>query len=302
MDLVYLHTFREVARWGSFTRAAEELGYAQPSVTAQMQKLEQSYGAPLFERFGKRLRLTQAGEALLPYALELIRIYGESKDVVGRQASGPITIGTIDSLAAFFLPPHLQSFRQSYPDVELVLQTGSETAIMQQVKEGLLDMGFIFDRPCTDQDLVVHAIRSDELVVIMPPDHRLADRAVITVHDLDGESLVVTEEGCTYRGMLLEALREAGTPKRITCQFSNPEAIKQCVRAGLGIALLPRMTVDREIAEGWLKAAPFEENKPTFYIQLIHHKKKWLSQAMEFWVQLVTNQEGGKTSWTSPIT
>lgn len=101
MELVYLHTFREIARWGSFTRAAEELGYAQPTVTAQMQKLEHSYGAPLFERFGRKLRLTQAGEVLLPYAQELIRLYGESKEVVSRQLSGPVRIGTIDTLAAF---------------------------------------------------------------------------------------------------------------------------------------------------------------------------------------------------------
>ena len=104
MDLLYLHTFREVARWGSFTRAADELGYAQPTVTAQMQKLEQSYGALLFERHGRKLRLTQAGEALLRYARELTRLYGESKDVVSSQSRGPIRIGTIDTLAAYFLP------------------------------------------------------------------------------------------------------------------------------------------------------------------------------------------------------
>ncbi|KQL46257.1 LysR family transcriptional regulator [Brevibacillus choshinensis] len=293
MELVYLHTFREVARWGSFTRAAEELGYAQPTVTAQMQKLEQSYGAPLFERFGRKLRLTQAGEVLLPYAKELIRLYGESKDVVSRQLSGPIRIATIDTLAAFYLPPHLQMFRQSFPDVDLILQTGSEDTILQQIREGLVDVGFIFDRLCTDDDLVTRVVREEELVIVMPPDHQLASTLAITVHDLQDESLIVTEEGCTYRGMLLETLRDEGVAHRIACQFSNPEAIKQCVRCGLGAALLPQMAVEKEIREGSLRAVPFHTDKPPFFIQVVYHKKKWLSQALEQWIQNVTSEGGG---------
>lgn len=294
MDLLYLHTFREVARWGSFTRAAEELGYAQPTVTAQMQKLEQSYGALLFERHGRKLRLTQAGEALLPYARELTRLYGESKDVVSSQSRGPIRIGTIDTLAAYFLPPYLQSFRQSFPEVDLVLQTASEPEILQQVKEGYLDMGFIFDRCTTDTDLITDVIRQEELVIVMPPDHPLASAVFLSVQELAKESLVLTEEGCTYRGMLMEALREAGIAKRVACQFSNPDAIKSCVRCGLGVALLPIMAVERERKEGSLAAVPFQSDKPPFYIQLVYHQKKWLSPSMEWLIQSLTSQKRGE--------
>ncbi|RNB86725.1 LysR family transcriptional regulator [Brevibacillus nitrificans] len=292
MELVYLHTFREIARWGSFTRAAEELGYAQPTVTAQMQKLEHSYGAPLFERFGRKLRLTQAGEVLLPYAQELIRLYGESKEVVSRQLSGPVRIGTIDTLAAFFLPPHLQRFRQAIPAVDLVLQTGSEAAILQQIKEGLVDIGFIYDRLCSDDELVVKVIRQEELVMIMPPDHLLATRSSLTVQDLRDASLIVTEEGCTYRGMLLSLLQDVGVSYRIACQFSNPEAIKQCVQCGLGVALLPRMAVEKEIREGGVVAVPFQTGRQPFFIQLVYHKKKWLSQAMEQWINSIASEGG----------
>ncbi|MFS0553662.1 LysR family transcriptional regulator [Brevibacillus sp. 179-C9.3 HS] len=291
MELVYLHTFREVARYGSFTRAAEELGYAQPTVTAQMQKLEQSYGAPLFERYGRKLRLTQAGEALLPYARELIRLYGESKEVIKQQATGPITIGTIDTLAAFFLPPYLQAFCQEFPQVDLVLRTAGGAEIVQQIRDGYLDMGVIFDRPCADPELVTHVIREEELVIIMPPEHRFARAATVTVHDLDREPLVLTEEGCTYRGMLLAAFGEMGMTHRIACQFSNPEAIKQCVRCGLGVALLPLMAVKRELAEGVLTAIPFQSDKPPFSIQLVYHKKKWLSPSMVSLVDTITRSK-----------
>lgn len=292
MELVYLHTFREVARWGSFTRAAEELGYAQPTVTAQMQKLEQSYGAPLFERFGRKLRLTQAGEALLPYARELIRLYGESKDVVKRQMSGPVRIGTIDTLAAYFLPRHLQWFRQQFTDVDLLLHTGSEAAILQQIKDGLLDVGFIFDRFCKEDEVIARVVRKEELVVVLPPVHRLASASVIRAMDLQGESLIVTEEGCTYRRMLLEALRDAGTGYRIACQFSNPEAIKQCVRSGLGVALLPRMAVEKEVVDGELSAVPFDTARAPFFIQVVYHQKKWLSQGMQAWIESIAGEGG----------
>ncbi|MCE0451706.1 LysR family transcriptional regulator [Brevibacillus sp. AF8] len=291
MELVYLHTFREVARYGSFTRAAEELGYAQPTVTAQMQKLEQSYGAPLFERYGRKLRLTQAGEALLPYARELIRLYGESKEVIKQQTTGPIAIGTIDTLAAFFLPPYLQAICQQYPQVDLVLRTAGEAEIVQQIRDGYLDFGIIFDRPCTDPELITHVIREEELVIVIPPTHRFTTATVLTVHDLSGESLVLTEEGCTYRGMLLEAFGEVGMTQRIACQFSNPEAIKQCVRCGLGVALLPLMAVKRELTEGVLRAIPFQSNKAPFSIQLVYHKKKWLSPSMVTLVDTITRSQ-----------
>jgi DNA-binding transcriptional LysR family regulator len=102
MEFTYLKTFREVARLGSFTRAAEVLGYAQSSITAQIQKLEDSYGAVLVERFGRSMKLTIAGEALLQYANELQRLHEESKEVVSRQSKGTLSIGTIETLAAFF--------------------------------------------------------------------------------------------------------------------------------------------------------------------------------------------------------
>ncbi|MEI0740326.1 LysR family transcriptional regulator [Paenibacillus sp. JTLBN-2024] len=104
MDLTYLNTFREVALRQSFTRAAEELGYAQSSVTTQIQKLEKAYGVQLFERFGKGLRLTSAGEELLRFTVQMLDLHQQSKERLGRQSGGTLSIGTIDSLAAYFLP------------------------------------------------------------------------------------------------------------------------------------------------------------------------------------------------------
>jgi DNA-binding transcriptional LysR family regulator len=118
MDFIYLRTFCEVATCGSFTQAAETLGYGQPSVTMQMQKLEEQYGAVLFERYGRRMQLTQAGEVLLPYARQILELQSEAKARISAQDMGTITIGTIETLATFYLPPLLQTFRRAHPGID----------------------------------------------------------------------------------------------------------------------------------------------------------------------------------------
>ncbi|MGZ4164842.1 MAG: LysR family transcriptional regulator, partial [Tumebacillaceae bacterium] len=110
MNLAFLQTFCEVAKWGSFTRAADELGYAQSSVTMQIQKLEETYGVVLVERYGRKMRLTDAGEELLRYAKQMVALYEESKASLRQQKTGTLKIGTIETVAAFYLPAILQTF------------------------------------------------------------------------------------------------------------------------------------------------------------------------------------------------
>src|SRR5262249_53040168 len=136
MNLTYLQTFIKVAECGSFTKVAEQSGYAQSSITTQIQKLEQSYGVPLFERFGRKVRLTQAGEALQKYALEMLKLYSESQAVVSSQVSGTLTIGTIETLASFYLPPYIQTLRHLYPRLTISLRSSTEESIIKTVKAG----------------------------------------------------------------------------------------------------------------------------------------------------------------------
>lgn len=287
MELTYLRTFCEVAKHGSFTRAAEHLGYAQSSITTQIQRLEESYGAVLVERFGRSMRLTIAGEALLPYAKEVLRLHEESKEVVSRQSKGTLSIGTIETLAAYYLPPHLQTYRQQYPDISIMLQPGNEPIIIEQVKEGALDVGIILDPPFSDPELHTHVLREEELVIIANPEHRFKGLNAIQAEDLAGEPLILTEDGCTYRAMLLKVLRGSEIDFKPSYEFGNLEAIKQCVVYGLGVALLPRIAVADEIRKRQLIAVPFAHPECKFYTQLIYSKKKWQSKAFLGFVDLI---------------
>ncbi|CAM3178063.1 LysR family transcriptional regulator [Paenibacillus lupini] len=287
MELTYLKTFCEVAKWGSFTRTAENLGYAQSSITTQIQRLEESYGAVLFERFGRSMRLTIAGEALLPYAKEVIRLHEESKEVVSKQSKGTLSIGTIETLAAYYLPPYLQTYRQQYPDISIMIQPANEPFIIESVKEGTLDVGIILDPPFADPELHTQVLREEELVIIANPEHRFSQLSEIQVEDLAGEPLILTEDGCSYRAMLLKVLRHSEIDFKPSYEFGNLEAIKQCVVYGLGVALLPRIAVADDIQKQKLIAVPFNHPECRFYTQLVYSKKKWQSKAFIGFVDLI---------------
>ncbi|WP_010494772.1 LysR family transcriptional regulator [Paenibacillus elgii] len=279
MELTYLKTFREVAKSGSYTRAAELLGYAQSSITTQIQKLEESYGVVLLERYGRNMKLTIAGETLFAYANNILSLHEESKEVLSRQSRGTLSIGSVESLAAYLLPQYLQSYRQAYPEIHVNLQPSNEPFIIEAVKEGSLDIGIILDALFTDPELHSEILREEELVIVAHPTHKFKDLNEVQVHHLDNESLIITEEGCTYRAMLLKALKFSQVNYTLSYEFGNIEAIKQCVVYGLGVALLPRMVVAEELTKGLLIAVPFQHPDCKFYTQLIYSKKKWKSKA-----------------------
>ncbi|TVY01069.1 LysR family transcriptional regulator [Paenibacillus cremeus] len=290
MDLQCLQTFKEVAKQGSFTKAAEELGYVQSSVTAQIQKLEKECGVVLFERFGRRMRLTPSGEVLLQYATRILLLTEEAKQTVSSQTSGSIVIGTIETLAAFFLPPLLQRFRELYPQINVILQPGSEPAIIQAVREGECDVGLLLDRPYADPDLTCIAIREEPIVLLGPANTHHAQLQPLTLQDVAQQPLIVTEPSCTYRSALERELREQQMTYHFAYELGSIEAIKQCVIYGLGLGLLPAVAVREELENGKLKQLPFQLPDPPFYTQLIHHRKKWLSAPLTDFIRLLTAQ------------
>ncbi|MCD9025994.1 LysR family transcriptional regulator [Cohnella silvisoli] len=297
MDLIYMKSFLEVARCQSFTKAAENLGYVQSSVTAQIQKLESEYGVVLFERFGRTMRLTSAGEQLRDTFVRILEIYDDSKRLIARQAKGNLEIGTIESLMAFFLPPVFHRFLQSFPEINLQVNEINEANILQSIRSGLLDLGILLDRPIVDDDIESIAIRKEPLVLVAKPEHPLCSADQVSIAELDGQFLIVTEQGCTYRAAFERLLGQHGVTYHIHHEFGSLEAIKQCVGYGLGIALVPHIAVTRELTDRRLVALPFTHPDITFFTQIVHHKKKWLNPAVRHLIELLT--ETGNTTLAS---
>jgi DNA-binding transcriptional LysR family regulator len=296
MDFTYLRTFCEVAKCGNYTRAAEALGYAQSSVTTHLRKLEEQYGAVLFERRGRRMHPTQAGEALLPYAQQILALNAEAKVRLAEQQTGTLTIATIETLAAFYLPPVLRAMREAYPRLTIALRPGTEASIIQAVRQGECDLGLILDRVVAHEELVCVPLRKEELAVVTQTvggagtqaDAEYGTAEGLSARDLTDARLLLTEEGCTYRAVLLEALRQAGAPYQVIGEFGSLETIKQCVMGGLGVAFLPQFAVRDEVAQGTLRAIPYA-GPSDLYTQAIHREKKWRSRAFEHVLKLISH-------------
>ncbi len=286
MDLNYLNTFRVVALQRSFTRAAAELGYAQSSVTMQMQKLEQYYDVKLFERAGRGLRLTSAGDELLKVALQMLELHQLSRESLTRQSGGTLTIGTIDSIAAYVLPGVIQRLRAQYPDLAIRIVTGREQLMIRRVKEGELDVCLLLEDGAPAADLQWIAVREEPLVFLTNSAGRaMSDSS--RLEELHDAEWIMAEESCNYRSMLERVLRAEGISYRIALELGNPEAIKRCLAAGAGVSLLPRMAAEEEIRQGKLAVLPIRHPAIRLDLLLGLRPKKWISQPLRTFMEMI---------------
>lgn len=257
MELRLLVTFEKVATALSFTRAAAELKYAQSSVTSQIRALESSLGAELFDRLGSRIRLTEAGERLLPYARRMIELAEEARAAVAdaEEPAGTLALGTMESLTSYRLPPLLELFHHRYPRVRLSLRTTIGDETRQALRQGTYDLGFLMEERTEHAGLESVVLTVEPLALVAAPGHPLAGRPVAT-SELVREPLLATEPGCAYRD-LFERELAALAPVEFM-EFGTIEATKRAAAAGLGISLLPEVTVAAELAEGSLVRLPWE--------------------------------------------
>lgn len=287
MELRLLVTFEKVAVVGSFTRAATELAYAQSSVTGQIRALETSLGVELFERLGSRIRLTEAGERLLPYARQIIALADEARAAVtgDGEPAGTIAVGTMESLTSYRLPPLLELFHHRYPGVRLALRPTLGDATRQALREGTYDLGLLMERETEHEGLESEVLTEEPLALVASPRHPLAARTGhtgrLTAAELAGAALVGTEPGCAYRDLFEAELKPYGP---VFTEYGTIEASKRGVAAGLGIALLPRIAVREELASGALVALGWEPPF-TLFTQIAWRRGKRLPAHVRLFVE-----------------
>jgi DNA-binding transcriptional LysR family regulator len=240
MDTGDLRIFEAVARLGGMNRAAAALNTVQSNVTARVKALEADLGCVLFERRRTGVSLTAAGRRLLPYADDAARLLTDARRAVRDDGvpRGVLTIGSLETTAALRLTPLLAGYAADYPDVDLVLRTGTTRELIGEVLEGRVDGAFVCG-PVAHADLLGEAIFREELIMLTAPN--------VTAQDemwKSGEvSIVVLRAGCSYRQMLEALLARRGVTVRRQLEFGTLEAIFGCVAAGLGITLLPRALI-----------------------------------------------------------
>ncbi|MGG1687256.1 LysR family transcriptional regulator [Pseudalkalibacillus sp. NRS-1564] len=289
MDLNYFYTFNEVVRSGSYTQTAEELGYAQSSVTTQIKKLEDFYHVKLFERVGRKMRLTPSGEQLHDYVKEIIKLADEAEAHLRTDANlkGTIRIGTGETLAAYYITPYIKALKEKHPELRIRLESGQCQNLIGGTVDGTYDITILLDQLQHHPDVKTIPIRQEEMVMIAPPQHHFTKLDGLDLKKLEEETLILTEEGCAYRVLLEKWLKDANVQAKSIISFSSLEAIKQCVADQLGIALLPRIAVEREIQNGLVAVLPFHSNDITLYTQIVYKKRKWISPPLQQFIDLM---------------
>lgn len=299
MELRLLVTFEKVAAVLSFTRAAAELKYAQSSVTSQIRALETSLGAELFDRLGSRIRLTDAGERLLPYARQIIELADEARAAVAGadEPSGTIAVGTMESLTSYRLPPLLELFHHRYPKVRLSLRPTLGDETRRALRQGTYDVGFLMEPATAHPGLETEVLAEEPLVLVCAPTDPLAARGAgpLGTGDLSAVQLVGTEPGCPYRDLFEDELHAHTGQAPPFMEFGTIEATKQGVAGGLGVALLPAVAVARELADGTLVRLPWEPPF-TLWTQLAWRSGKRLAPQVRLFVEQavrLVREQGG---------
>jgi DNA-binding transcriptional LysR family regulator len=294
MDLGQLEAFVEVADRRSFSRAAEALRLTQPSVTARIQALERDMDETLFERNGRGVRLTEVGAAFLPHAQRVLKALQDGKDAVQslRQLElGELRIGAAPTISTYVLPRLLQEFRERYPSLEVSVRTEYSDQIARLVLADEVQVGL--ERTLTNADLVTVPLYHDEVVLVTSPEHQFAKEGRARIEEVGLEPLIMFNRGSSYYTLVHSALRAAGVVAEPAMELDNMEATKKMVEQGLGIAILPKVAVEREVERGELREVAVQGLElPQREIALIYRKGRPLSRAAKAFVGLLEERYG----------
>ncbi len=280
-----LQVFHTVARLLSFTKAATTLHMTQPAVTFQIRQLEDHFNTRLFDRTHNRISLTAAGEQVLRFADRIFEIYAEMensiRDLTG-EISGALTIGASTTIAEYMLPTLLGDFKEKYPEVTINLKVANSDGIVSLVESNAIDLGVV-ESSVANKNLVVEVCKRDHLLGIVPPGHPLAKEVSVKFARLLEYPFICREEGSGTRGVIgeyLDQLPECEGALKVAMELGSPEAVKGAVEAGMGVSVVSRATIQKELRLGTLVALELDPplERP---FSFVHQKQKFRLRVME---------------------
>lgn len=282
MELRQLITFTKVTQLKSYLKAAENLGYAQSTITTQIQLLEKELGIKLFERIGRSMELSEKGLIFLEYAKKIVNLSEEAKDAVRNKdiPNGILKIGVVESLCTVKLPELLKNYHMKYPEVEVIIKIGTSPDLQDMLKNNIVDLIFTLGEQINDPDLISCICYKEPMALLASPLNKLANKKNLTLKDFADIPLVLTEKGCSYRSAFEKMFRDESLKPHLALEIGNIETIKTFVINNLGITLLPIMTVENELAKGNLVKLALNKRDFNMMTQILHHKNKWVTPAM----------------------
>jgi len=288
MDAADLRIFEAVARLGGMTRAAAELHTVQSNVTARIRVLEDELGTPLFERSSRGVALTAAGRRLLPYAVRVRHLLEDARHAVEDEGTpaGPLTLGSLETTAALRLSPLLSTYLAKYPEVDLILRTGTTRELTEEVLEHRVEGAFVCG-PVSHPELEAETIFREELAIFTAPAVEGLDE-LVKQGDL---KIVVLRIGCSYRQRLEDILAKRGVVGARLLEFGTLEAIVGCVAAGLGVTLLPKALIGPVWPDGRVAVHELAAADAVVDTVFIRRRDGFVSSALAAFLQCVRPPE-----------
>ena len=282
MEFRNLKAFKKVAELGSFTKAAQELGYAQSTLTTQIQQIETFYGKPVFERLGKGIRLTSFGQRLLERTDALLAQYEQlqSLDDAETEPQGSIRIGAPESLMMYRLFPIIKEYKTRYPQVQVAIINDHCDYLRVRLCAGDLDISFLLQPDYSYSNLQTIMLKEEALCLVAPASYEGEDFLPDETH-----MALYTEKECTYRQVFDAYLKSNKYYPYNVLETQSVEAIKKFIRNGLGVSYLPQYAVQEEAEQGLLRIKPYATDLKLF-TQLAYHKNKWFNPALQRFVAL----------------
>lgn len=289
MDLGQLEAFVQVAAHKSFSRAAQALYLTQPSVTARIQALERELSEPLFERNGRGVRLTDVGGSFLPYAERVLQALQEGRDALEGMRNleiGTLRLGSSFTVSAYILPRLLKEFRARHPRIDVSVRTGRSFHVLQMVLADEVQAAIV--RSISHPDIQTVELYEDEVVVVSDPQHPFASLREATLDEVGRQPLILFDRGSSYRHLIQGLFEDAGVVPHEAMEMDSMEATKKMVEEGLGIALLPRAAVERELELGFLAEVKLKEPPmPRRRIALIYRRNRRQGRAVAAFIDLL---------------
>ena len=289
MNLHQLRIFYTVARLGSFSRAAEELRISQPSVSIQVADLERSMSVDLFEQLGKRIYLTDAGRVLEDYARQILNLVEEANSALAEVAGeyrGRLTIGASSTPGTYVLPRVIGAFQERFPNVTVTLDIANTRRIQERILRNELDVGIV-GWEVSSHNLEVLPLLEDELVLVVPPGHQLAQAETVQAKVLRDQRVIMRERGSGTREAAEAALREAGVVLSPAMELGSNEAIKETVAAGLGVTILSTLAVAPEVAARRLIVVPMNDVSIRRSFRVVYHRDKRMGKALRTFLDML---------------
>jgi len=258
LNLNHLRILGAVAATGSIGRAAERLTVSQPAVSKQLATFESNVGLPLVERLPRGVRLTHAGQVLADYARRIDDLQAQACDAIEELrggARGRLRVGASTTIAVYLLPEIIVAYRRKYSEVSLQTTVGSSDSIARQLADDAIDLGLAEVAP-SHPSLEATVFREDQLVAIAPPSHPLARKRSVTVEQLCAEPFVVRDTGSETKSYVERELARRGLSVSAAMSVGSTEAVKRAVAAGIGVAIVSKLSIDLEVRARRLTVRP----------------------------------------------